>query len=82
MTSERSLKLRDKKLIFFSRDSGKNSNDMGGAERAAEIAERAIKMLNKAVCKNENEGQLIDKDLFHMHQRTCLMYRFVSTLNL
>lgn len=55
---------------------------MGGAERAAEIAERAIKMLNKAVCKNENEGQLIDKELFHMHQRTCLMYRFVSTLNL
>ena len=55
---------------------------MGGAERAAEIAERAIKMLNKAVCKNEHEGHLIDKELFHMHQRTCLMYRFVSQLNL
>ena len=54
--------------FFYFSDTGKNSNDMAGAERAAEIYERTIDMLSKGVCKNVAEHQRLNIELMHLHK--------------
>ena len=49
-------------------ESGKNNNDMAGAARAAEVYDRTIEMLHKAVIKDGEEEVRVNKELFTLLQ--------------
>ena len=56
------------------RNSGKNSGHYSHARKAADIYKRALRMLERAVLKDQTDQDLYDKTMFELLSRQVLAY--------